>query len=61
MVGVSDKMTKGGKREGAGRPKAEEPRVRLTVRVKPKTKSFFKEKGRSAGKALDEIAEEQSK
>ena len=54
-------MAKGGKREGAGRPRVEQPRVRLTVRVKAQTKSFFKEKGRSAGRTLDEIAEEQSK
>ena len=54
-------MAKGGKREGAGRPRVEQPRVRLTVRVKAQTKSFFKEKGRSAGRILDEIAEEQSK
>ena len=54
-------MAKGGKREGAGRPKAEQSRVRLSVRVKAQTKAYFKSKGISAGKALDEIAEEQSK
>lgn len=52
---------KGGKREGAGRPKVQGPRVRLSVRVKSQTKDYFKRHGISAGKVLDEIAEEQSK
>lgn len=48
---------KGGKREGAGRPKQAEKRVSLTVRVKETTRSTIKEQDLKIGPMVDKIVE----
>ena len=51
---------RGGKRDGSGRPKAREPRVRISVRVKPRTKEIIREQHINAGRVLDEVIKERS-
>lgn len=60
IYGWNFKMTKGGKREGAGRPKARNARVRISVRVKPRTKEIIREQRINAGRVLDEVIKERS-
>lgn len=57
-------MSKGGKRKGAGRPKAKELRVRLSVRVHPETVPKLNKLGRahgSRGKAIDQLVKSATK
>jgi len=51
-------MTKGGHREGAGRPKEPTRRVSLTVRVKETTKAVIKDRKLKVGPIVDKIVEE---
>lgn len=51
---------RGGKRDGSGRPKVREPRVRISVRVKPRTKEIIREQRINAGRVLDEVIKERS-
>lgn len=51
-------MAKGGKRIGSGRPKTSEPRVRLSVRVRPNTKKYITDSGINAGRLLDDYIEQ---
>lgn len=46
-------MVSGGKRKGAGRPKAEEPKQRITLRAYPSKVELVKAKGSTAQKLLD--------
>lgn len=58
--GTKAKNGRGGKRDGSGRPKVREPRVRISVRVKPRTKEIIREQHINAGRVLDEVIKERS-
>lgn len=51
-------MPRGGKREGAGRPKIERARKTLSCRVKPETLDFLEEEKERTQKSLGEIVDE---
>jgi len=49
-------MARGGKREGAGRPVAEDPRVQVSMMVSQETQEILKrwqDKGLSTGRLVD--------
>lgn len=49
------KENRGGKRENAGRPKAENKKVTLSVRVLPETKDWLSDQDLSAGSMIDKL------
>lgn len=51
-------MSSGGKREGAGRPKQAETRVRLSVRVTPETMEQIKAQRIKVGPLLDKLVKD---
>lgn len=46
---------RGGKRENAGRPKAENKKVTLSVRVLPETKEWLNSQSESSGNLIDKL------